>query len=302
MEKRFITFLKKIIKKLQENLGDEYQIEVKEMEGINNTVKHSLWLIHPDRDIHPCIHLDAYFEQYKLGTKINYMVQEILKRCKEDSSVKLSSISNFTSWENVKPHIYAKLIHTESNRGLLSKIPNRAYLDLSFVYYVRLESVVNEEYAVIQISNEHMEYWSVKEDMLYQVAWINTINPNEAVIKNIEDILNPVFSAKEFQNAEKGDGLQMYVLSNKYHINGAVQMCNHDLLRKAAKALEDDFWILPSSVHEVILLPVCQTDDCATGLAEIVREINDTQVELQEILSYHIYYYNRISEETIIAV
>lgn len=79
-------------------------------------------------------------------------------------------------------------------------------------------------------------------------------------------------------------------------------MCNHDLLRKAAKALEDDFWILPSSVHEVILLPACQTDDCATGLAEIVREINDTQVELQEILSYHIYYYNRISEETIIAV
>ena len=71
MEKRFITFLKKIIKKLQENLGDEYQIEVKEMEGINNTVKHSLWLIHPDRDIHPCIHLDAYFEQYKLGIELD---------------------------------------------------------------------------------------------------------------------------------------------------------------------------------------------------------------------------------------
>lgn len=146
---------------------------------------------------------------------------------------------------------------------MLSSIPNRAYLDLSIVYYVRMESFFNDKYAVVQISNEYMEYWGVNEDMVYQSVWKNLIKPDETVVKDMADILKPLFFMKQIYLAGDGEDISMYVLSNRYYINGVVQMCDYGALQEEAKMLESDLWILPSSLHAVILLPVCQTEDFA---------------------------------------
>lgn len=302
MEYNFMKFTEVITQKLCKKLGKEYQVEQKDISGINGTVKHSLMLIQKGKDIHPCINLDTYYSQYKAGKEMDSLVEAILESCSEESPVRLSSVLNFTDWENVKPFIYAKLVNREKNRLLLQDVPNRTYLDLSLVYYVRLESVLNEKYAAVQINNEYMGYWEIDEDMLYQSAWENIINSNEAVVDNIADILKPFLCRGENQKADGTEDIQIYVLSNKYHINGAVQMCNPKALRKVAETIGDDLWVLPSSVHEIILIPVCQTKDCAAGLAEIVKEMNDTQLERQEILSYHIYHYSRESGKVTIAI
>lgn len=301
MNKNFREFEKEIKQKLQKTLGRKYQFAEKEFDGINGMVKHSLILICADKDLHPCINLDKYYSQYKSGVDIDILAEKILESCREDSTISTSSISQFKDWENVKPYIYAKLINTHKNLPLLTKIPNRDYLDLSLVYYVRLESSFTEEYAVVQINNEQMQYWGVNEDMLYQSAWSNILNPNEAVVENIANVLSPFFLKNEFKNTDSKEDIQMYVLSNRCCMNGAVQMCNRKAVREAAEMLEDDLWILPSSVHEVILLPVCRTEDCAAGLAGIVKEINNTQLEPNEILSNHVYHYSRKTGEITIA-
>ncbi len=302
MENNFDKFVEEITQKLQENLGKEYQIEMKEVQGINGTVKHSLILIQKGRDIHPCVNLDTYYDEYNAGTGMESLVEIILEGCREESPIKLSAILDFTDWENVKPYIYAKLINTEKNRPLLLNIPNRAYLDLSLVYYVRMESLVDEKYAVIQVSNEYMGYWGIEENTLFESAWENMITPNEAAVENIADILKPFFYKKELQKEDGENDIQMYVLSNRRCSNGAVQMCNRKALKEAAEMIGGDLWILPSSVHEVILIPIRKTEDCAEGLAEIVKEINDTQLDAQDILSYHVYRYSKKSGEiTIVA-
>ena len=302
MENNFIIFVKQVTQKLQEYLGKDYQIEMKQTDGINSTIKYSLILVKTGSDIHPCVNLDTYYNLYQSGTDIDILVKAILDSCKEDYHVNRSAISDFTDWDNVKFHIYAKLISTEKNHSLLSDIPSRAYLDLSIVYYVRMESLFNDKYTVVQISNEHMGYWGVDEDMLYQSAWKNLIEPDETVVKSMADVLNSFFFMKQIYPASDEENISMHVLSNRYYTNGAVQMCAHGVLRETAKMMESDLWILPSSVHEVILLPVCWTENCAQGLADIVKEINDTQLEPQEILSYHVYYYSRKSGETTIAI
>lgn len=302
MENNFSIFVKQVTQKLLEHLGEDYQIESKQAYDINDVMKYSLMLVKTGSNIYPCVNMDTYYNLHQSGIDLDTLVGEILDSCKEDSPVNMSAISDFTDWDNVKSHIYAKLISTEKNHSLLSSIPNRAYLDLSIVYYVRMESFFNDKYAVVQISNEHMEYWGVNEDMVYQSAWKNLTEPDETVVKDMADILNPLFFMKQIYPAGNGEDTPMYVLSNRYYINGAVQMCDYGALQEAAKMLESDLWILPSSVHEVILLPVCQSEDCAQGLADIVKEINDTQLEPQEILSYHVYHYSRKSGETTIAV
>ena len=293
MEKEFIQFVNRVTHCLRERLGEGYQMERKDTEGINGTVKHSLLLIRQDRDIHPCINLDAYYNLYQSGTDMESLIVAMLKSCNEESPFGLSSIADFTDWENVKLHIFAKLINTEKNSSLLSRIPNRSCLDLSLVYYVRMENLSGSECAVIQINNEHATYWGVSEDVLCQSAWENLLKSDKAMLKDMTDILGPFFLMEETGKTSAGKDIVMYVLSNKCRVNGAVHMCNREALREAAERMGDDFWILPSSVHEVILLPVSQTEDCAEGLVRIVKEVNDTQVEPQEILSYHVYRYSR---------
>ena len=301
MEKEFIQFINEVTQRLRERLGEGYQMEPEDTEGVNGTVKHSLMLIRQDRDIHPSVNLDTYYGLFQSGIGMERLIEDMLKSCREDSPVSLSAIADFKDWENVKAHIYAKLINTRKNCRLLSKVPNRAYMDLSFVYYVRMESRNSDEYAVIQVNNEHMEHWGVGEEMLCQSAWKNLRKPDEAVLEDMTDILSPLFLMEETRTTSAGEEAAMYVLSNRYRVNGAVHMCNRKALREAAEWLGDDFWILPSCVHEVILIPVRQTEGCAEGFAGIVKEVNDTQLEPQEILSYHVYRYSRTAEKVEIA-
>lgn len=300
MKKEFIQFINQVTQRLRECLGEGYQVERKDTKGLNGTVKHSLMLIRQGRDIHPSVNLDTYYNLFQSGTDMESLIKNMLKSCMEDSPVSLSEIADFTDWENVKTHIYAKLINTRKNCLLLSQIPNRSCMDLSLVYYVRTESLFSNEYAVIQISNEHMNYWGVNEEMLYQSAWKNLKKPDEAIFEDMTDILSPLLM-EGAGKAFAGEEVVMYVLSNRYRANGAVHMCNRTALREASEWAGDDFWILPSSVHEVILIPVRQTEGCAEGLAGIVKEINDTQLEPQEILSYHVYRYSRRTGEITIA-
>ena len=84
----------------------------------------------------------------------------------------------------------------------------------------------------------------------------------------------------------------MFILSNKRKLNGAAQICNTRAMKEIARCFFDDFWILPSSVHEVILIPCRWSVPQTENFAEIVRYVNHTQVLPQDVLSYHVYRYH----------
>ena len=85
---------------------------------------------------------------------------------------------------------------------------------------------------------------------------------------------------------------QMYVLSNTNRLYGAVYMTDLEKMAEIAERMDCDLWILPSSIHEVILIPCSYTDD-AKKLADMVCEINKTELSAEEFLSSHVYYFNR---------
>ena len=90
--------------------------------------------------------------------------------------------------------------------------------------------------------------------------------------------------------------LPMYVLSNQQKLFGAACMLYPGVLKEFAKKLQNDFFILPSSVHEIILVPAEKGTDKDT-LREIVTDINRTQVAEDEVLADSVYYYNRDKEQ-----
>ena len=84
----------------------------------------------------------------------------------------------------------------------------------------------------------------------------------------------------------------MYVLSNKSKLNGSGCLFYHNLLHNLCEKLECDLYILPSSIHEVILIPAYDHDSY-DELTSMVKEVNSTQLSKEEILSDHVYFYSR---------
>ncbi len=93
----------------------------------------------------------------------------------------------------------------------------------------------------------------------------------------------------------------MYVVTNKKRMYGAVAMLDRKVMKKAAEILGRDFIILPSSIHEVIVIPALNGDEDAGQMALMVKEVNATEVTADEILSEHVYRYDYQTGEIEIA-
>ncbi len=89
----------------------------------------------------------------------------------------------------------------------------------------------------------------------------------------------------EYYMLEISDSVPMYVLTNKQKVNGASCMLYPDLICQFSDRIGKNLFIIPSSVHELLLLPADHKDE-ASEIRCMIREINDTQVRVEEILSY----------------
>lgn len=289
-------FTEDMIWNLQKELGNGYKIKKQTLDGLNSTKKHSLFVAAAGSSIVPCINMDEYYGRYQKGEPFCRLFQTALSECTGTPPFGPADVSGFSCWDSVKPRIFAKLVNTESNQGLLQKVPHRQYLDLSLVYYVRINAGEEDIHGSILIHNEHMKIWETGEDALYETAWENISDADEAVLKDMDSVLAQLPGINISAGSGSKDGCCMYVLGSRSLINGAVQMCSRQTLKKAAEVIGSDFWILPSSIHELILVPVYSIEGDAQELAEIVRSVNDTQLRPYEILSYHVYRYSRDTE------
>lgn len=86
----------------------------------------------------------------------------------------------------------------------------------------------------------------------------------------------------------------MYILTNKKKQYGATCILYEGVLREIAQRLQSDFYILPSSVHEVILLPT-NNDSDRKELTEMVLEVNNSILSKEDMLSDHVYYFSKVN-------
>lgn len=98
---------------------------------------------------------------------------------------------------------------------------------------------------------------------------------------------------------EEPDGPQMYVLTNARKLHGANIMLYKEYLEIAAEKMNGDFYILPSSIHELLAVPVSTAE--IEKLRQMVKEVNDNEVAPEEILGYEVYRYNRETGEVEVA-
>ncbi len=295
----FEEFTEDVLKEIRAKVGGAFQIKEHNVIKNNNVKRAGIAVMKNEEDIGPCVYLDAFYREYESdGMKFDEIVDEVYRLIlkHEDDDALDFDISGFKRWETVRENVHAKLINAEQNEELLEKIPHRIFMDLAVVYYVVARDHAQEDIGTILIHNGHMEMWGQEEENLYREAMINMRTDGEADLTDIrtiaECIMGISFPEKDGNDSRDTD---MYVLTNQCRRFGAAEILDKKTLRMVADQVGDGFIVLPSSVHETIVLP--SKEEAEYGrLADMVQAVNDTMVEAEERLSNHVYVYSRDEE------
>lgn len=281
-------FLETVRKEAEVRLGHGRSAAIHRVLKNNSICLNGLVIMDKEENISPTIYLEPFYEKIKAGEDFELVFKEIMQ-VYEESRVKESvDISFFTDYEKVRSMLFYKLINYNANEELLTLVPHRRFLDLALVTYclVKNEAVGS---ASILVYESHLEMWKITEEELFHEAEENTraLGTELAALK---ELLEEMLTGEE--DIEDNEEIEMYVLSNHTRLNGAVCMTYEDELLRIAEQLDSDLYILPSSLHEVILVPVTERFSLER-LSQMVHEVNTAQVEHEERLSDHAYLFKR---------
>ena len=276
-------FAEAVSQSVSRKMGDRYEVKLQEVRKNNGEVLQGLIILSAEKNLSPTIYLNSFWEMYVSGTSLERILRMVIEVYEQNTPADNVDMSFFRDYEKVRQRICYKLINTRKNRSLLEQIPHVDLLDLSLCFYYAYEDKVLGSGAIL-IHNNHMEMWNCTTEMLMQEAARNTERIYPMHLYQMGELL------KEY-TGENMD-VPMKVLTNEQRCHGATCMVYQGLLKKIADRMEDDLYILPSSIHEVILLPASEVEE-KEKMQDIIQEVNRACVDPEEILSDSLYFYHR---------
>ncbi len=287
------TFEEGIKVKLEERYP-ESNIVFHDVEKNNGVMLRAITIVNPDSNISPTIYLNDFKKQYEETHDIDEICNKIAELNEKHEGVEFD-VDSVVNFSKVKTRICAKLISRERNRNLLKTVPYHEFLDLAVVYFV---SVKEMDFASILIHDNLLERWGVTEEELYSCAMQNTPLLFPENILPMSEVLKDMLSVEAMpEEAFAVIEDTIYVATNQSKIFGAAVLLYPRFLEHEAEALGRNFYIIPSSVHEVLIIPAEKIEQDADELLEMVKEVNTTQVSDEEVLSDNVYYYDREKNE-----
>ncbi len=279
-------FCMNMLEALKKYYKEEYDVRLQTVSKVNGVKLQGITIIGKDDRIMPTLYLENFYQKYKKGKTFEELLELFLVEYKQAGIKEEFDVQFFSEYEKVKPYLAFKLLNYEMNRELLVTVPHKRYLDLAIVCYCDIR---NEKigHGTILIQNEHLNLWGISKDELISVAMQNMPRLYRLDFINMADVL------KQLYNDPVGFldiSAPMFVLTNKERFNGAASLLYKGQLEKIGMFLGRDFYVLPSSIHEVIILPHNKGTD-ESYLSQMVDEINHEQVAREEILSDHAYRY-----------
>lgn len=284
----FCTYMKTA---LQQRIGKEGQVVTKNILKNNNVHLCGLIITQQGSNLSPNIYLDDYYRQYVRGRSLEEIELDVLEVYRKNMPDFKLDISFFTEWENVKQRVVMKLVNYEQNRELLNDVPHYRFLDLAVVFQYLMEAFTAGS-GTILIHHSHLKLWDVTAEDLYLTARENTPVLFPYDFRNMCDVMQELMAGEEAEAfMPPVELLPMYVLTNRCKLNGAAAMLYENLLKDLSDRIGRNLYILPSSVHEILLVPAMDVVS-REELSEMVREVNETLLP-EEVLSDHVYYFSR---------
>jgi len=303
MDQEFETYCGKMKDELERLCGEKTRITLTETVKNNGLVRWGFQLMAEGRNSAVILYVDDFYKDYQNGIGVGELARMAFsdyKNREKDLPGILKKMGDVSGLEGVRDRIIYKLVNYEKNEKLLGDIPHVRFCDLAAVFSLAVD-LRNAYQMSAMISNECLERWGIDSETLFGIAAANTQRRFPTSVKTMAEVMREIVS--ESMGEEQGEDFlgelfsvpqtcPMYVMSNSVGIYGAAVVLYDGELRRLASALGRDLIILPSSVHEVLVIPY--NEELVMGdLREMVRHVNESEVPEEEVLSDNVYWYNR---------
>lgn len=261
-----------------------------------------------DETVIPNIYLDAYYEAYARGDMSLETVLEAVSRDRvENAGTELEAqVKELLHYDSIKEKLQIRLCDPENNEARLNEVVSSRCGDFAAVYYVNLFE--NEEgVGGVAVTPPLLESWGISLERLHTDALAADLS-RTPVLSSMDDLMSSMLFGEEPVNlldrnktdkeqAENQPGMfgaevPMYCLTNAGKMNGASLVINEELMKSVSEVLGDDLFVLPSSVHEVLLVPASLQMELSC-LQDMVIAVNETEVAPEDLLSNKVQYYDK---------
>lgn len=179
--------------------------------------------------------------------------------------------ADLLDYDQMKDKLVLQVISAKENAEMLQTVPHQELDDLAVVCRFQLENT-EQGSASILVTDQVLQSLHISREQLMQDALAVAPENNPARLRNMSEVM-----------AELTGGMfdmppsPMWVASVESGMNGAGVMAYPGFMDQAAEQFGGDFFVLPSSIHEVLFIPDDGTMN-AEELSEMVASINETEV------------------------
>ena len=301
----FEEFKQQVVEQIKEHLPIEYadaDVSITPVIKNNDTVQDSLQIKTGDERVSPSINLNESFREYQRTGDFDGELEKLAAiRMNADPHLDVD-IESILDFDSIKDRIDCRLINIETNSEYLKDKPFKQIEDLALVYTVELGK--NSDGIMNTVINDNlMSSWGISTEELEKVAMENLESSDTSRFNSMRDMLkNMMFPDMADDDPMMDamlppmDGPQMYVLTSDDKLYGAKYLADTNKLDEIAEKLGGDLVVIPSSVHECIILPNDGSMDRAV-VEGMIHDVNSTQVPPKDILSDHAYCYDAQEHE-----
>ncbi len=277
------------VKQLIEDILD-MEVSVLEVNKLNGIKRTGLRVNDPNTNILPTLYVEPFYTIYLQEGNLQKCASQIADFFQTQRFESSISFEWFKDFSQVREKIAYALINYEDNQDLLEAIPHTKYLDLAKIYYVEYEDK-ELGHGIIRIYRTHLAMWDITEEELAAIAEENTPRLLPAKISRLQSLIAEMMGQTEHMD-DLDLPIEVLVLSNERRKYGAAAICYPDILRDTSTRLGNDLIIIPSSIHETILLPLTGENN-PEDVNVMVSDVNCHHVETDDVLSSHVYIYRR---------
>lgn len=287
-QKIIVTLMEK---ELQRRMGKGYEFKLQDIWKFNDIGYTGMTVNKEGCHVSPVYNFGRYAERITAGERIETVVDEIITDFEGSQRELREDYGLFDDFSRIEKRIRFKFCKKEWNTHYIKDKAYRDFLDFAVLYYLDVRDLFpgQDGYAEIMITEDYLAQWGVSEEEVFQAAFSNLSGGDLFQVFPMDGLLNKL-TGKEME--EMPDSIEMYILTDWSGENyGASAFFAPKFLKKAAVLAEGSYYILPSSISELIVVPE-RTAPLAEELGSIVREVNQSCVKRKEQLSDQVYHYD----------
>lgn len=288
------SFATDVKEKLEANTEKEFTVEARTVEKMNETYE-GLTVKPDDGEIGVNLNLDNLYQEYQNGTSYDSIVTKAADIATEALDNRPDfDLDSIKDYDKMKSTLAIEIVSADRNRSTLETVPHKEIEDMAVVYRFIISEGPLSGTGSILVTNQMLDNYGITAAQLHEDALKNAPEIRPLVIEGMAEVLAKQMGVEDLEMLGFNippEQEQMFVASVEGNVHGAGVIAYQNFMDQAAERAGGSFYILPSSIHEVLIIPDNGKFDTAS-LEQMVREVNATTVDITEQLTDSVYHYD----------